>query len=685
MEYRREIDGLRALAVLPVILFHAGFQTFCGGFVGVDVFFVISGYLITTIILAEKQAGQFSIINFYERRARRILPALFVVMIVCLPFAWLWLLPQHLRSFSQSLVAVSVFASNVLFWQTSGYFDRGVDMKPLLHTWSLAVEEQYYLFFPIFLMLTWRFGKRLTLTLLAIVFAASIAAAQWFSFYDAEAAFYLLPTRGWELLVGVFVAFYASIHVNPSPAKGVSEIGGIVGLLLIIYAIFSFDKHTPSPSLYTLAPTVGTALVIVCATKSTLAGKLLGNKILVGIGLISYSAYLWHQPLLAFVKHRVEGAPSKLLLGGLVVGAITLAYFTWHYVETPFRHKQRFGRKQVFLLGTIGGLFFISIGFIGHFDKGNFLRFDKENFARGLAAQTNENRMRQICRIDSVESLNLPSDQCWYGTGDFKILVWGDSHVDTTSLTLSEALPIARVYHAGHAACPPILGLILASNNSSDCSDFNNHVFEFLKRERFDAVVLSARWRVYAEGTPFDNGEGGVDTFTSRYSTSSKFANEEQRFASVINAYVESIEKVAAAVFPAKVVLVYQIPEVGFNVPDAFFKTIRRGEQPPTVLTTSYDIYKSSNKRVSDALDRITSPNLVRIFPHTSLCNADVKGRCVVVKEGQLLYIDEDHLSFDGARIVTATYVAAIKPHIGAEKRIRRSTIGQDSSSPNRL
>jgi hypothetical protein len=355
----------------------------------------------------------------------------------------------------------------------------------------------------------------------------------------------------------------------------------------------------------------------------------------------------------------------------MVVVVMVLAYFSWRYVEMPFRNKQRFGRKQVFFLGSIGSLFFISIGFIGHFDKGNFLRFDKELFAQGLAAQTNENRMRQICRVDSVTSLNLPNDQCWYGTGDFKILVWGDSHVDTPSLTLSEALPMARVYHAGHAACPPVLGLILVRNNSSDCSDFNIQVFEFLKRERFDAVVLSARWRPYAEGTPFDNGEGGVDVFTSKYSTSSRFASEEERFASVINAYVESIEKVATAVFPGTVFLVYQIPEVGFNVPDAFFKTIRRGEQSTKVLTTSYDIYKSSNKRVFDALDRIASPNLVRIFPHTSLCNADVKERCVVVKDGKILYIDEDHLSIDGARIVTATYVAAIEPFIaiGAEKR----------------
>lgn len=160
MEYRREIDGLRALAVIPVILFHAGFQAFSGGFVGVDVFFVISGYLITSIILIEKQANTFTLSGFYERRARRILPALFVVMFACLPFAWLWLMPADMKDFSQSLMAVSGFASNVLFWQSSGYFQTAAELKPFLHTWSLAVEEQYYVLFPIFLLLSWKLGKR---------------------------------------------------------------------------------------------------------------------------------------------------------------------------------------------------------------------------------------------------------------------------------------------------------------------------------------------------------------------------------------------------------------------------------------------------------------------------------------------------------------------------------------------
>ena len=208
MKYRAEIDGLRALAVVPVILFHAGFELFSGGFVGVDVFFVISGYLITTILIEDIENKRFSIVNFYERRARRILPALFFVMLVCIPFAWMWMLPNQMKDFSQSLVAVSLLASNILFWRESGYFDTASELKPLLHTWSLAVEEQYYILFPIFLMFTWRLGVKWILILLSIIFFISLGLAQWGSYSYAFAAFFLLPTRGWELLVGVFIAFY---------------------------------------------------------------------------------------------------------------------------------------------------------------------------------------------------------------------------------------------------------------------------------------------------------------------------------------------------------------------------------------------------------------------------------------------------------------------------------------------
>jgi peptidoglycan/LPS O-acetylase OafA/YrhL len=293
MDYRREIDGLRALAIIPVILFHAGFQSFSGGFVGVDVFFVISGYLITRIILAELREGKFSIINFYERRARRILPALFLIMFLCLLFAWLWLPPDNMRGFSKSLIAVSMFASNLLFWKESGYFDTAAGLKPLLHTWSLAIEEQYYVLFPLFLVFTWKLGKNWVLTILTAIFMLSLGTAQWSSSAKPIAAFYLLPTRGWELLVGAFVGFY---EFTPSRSK-FADIGSWLGLTLILYAILTFDNRTPFPSFYTLIPAVGTALIILFTNDKTAVGKILNHKVFVGIGLISYSLYLWHHPL----------------------------------------------------------------------------------------------------------------------------------------------------------------------------------------------------------------------------------------------------------------------------------------------------------------------------------------------------------------------------------------------------
>jgi peptidoglycan/LPS O-acetylase OafA/YrhL len=292
MKYRREIDGLRALAVLPVILFHAGYATFSGGFVGVDIFFVISGYLITTILINEMEQGSFSIAKFYERRARRILPALFFVILCTIPFAWLWMLPQDFRGFSQSLAAVPLFASNILFFITSNYFDTSSDLKPLLHTWSLAVEEQYYVFFPLVMMFTWKLGKKWLFTIISVLAIFSIIAAEWFVSSNPSFAFYLLPTRAFEILLGALVAFY----LNNKPANHninnqYGQFASVLGLLLIIYSILAFNKHTPSPSLLTLIPVVGTCLVIAFANSKNIVGKILGLKILVGIGLISYHTY----------------------------------------------------------------------------------------------------------------------------------------------------------------------------------------------------------------------------------------------------------------------------------------------------------------------------------------------------------------------------------------------------------
>jgi peptidoglycan/LPS O-acetylase OafA/YrhL len=244
MEYRREIDGLRALAVLPVILFHAGFQTFSGGFVGVDIFFVISGYLITSIILAELEQGKFSLLNFYERRARRILPALYLVMTVSIPFAWALLSREDLNSFSRSLVAVALFLSNIFFWRDGGYFETVAELKPLLHTWSLAVEEQYYVIFPLFLMFAWKFGKRWIVTIIIFIAFGSLLVANWGVINKPVATFFLLPTRAWELAIGALTAFYSVSSGKVVVPKMVQQGLSLIGFLLITGSIFAFSKET---------------------------------------------------------------------------------------------------------------------------------------------------------------------------------------------------------------------------------------------------------------------------------------------------------------------------------------------------------------------------------------------------------------------------------------------------------
>lgn len=279
MKYRKEIDGLRAIAILPVLLFHAGFRTFSGGFVGVDIFFVISGYLITKIILAELETSSFSLLDFYERRARRILPALLFTMFCTLPFAWYWMLPQDLKSFSQSLVASSLFSSNFLFYLTSGYFDTTSELKPLLHTWSLAIEEQYYILFPFFLILTHKIGKKYTIHFILLITTASLLAAQYGQLINHQLTFYMLPTRSFELLIGALTSIFFDSKSNKASIKS-QRLFSILGLMLILYAIFVFDKNTPSPSIHTLVPIVGASLIIMFANDQTLVGKLLGSAFL---------------------------------------------------------------------------------------------------------------------------------------------------------------------------------------------------------------------------------------------------------------------------------------------------------------------------------------------------------------------------------------------------------------------
>lgn len=361
MQYRTEIDGLRALAVLPVIAYHAGFAGFSGGFVGVDIFFVISGYLITSILLDELQNQQFSLLGFYERRIRRILPALFFVLACTAAVAGWLLLPHEQAAFGRSLMAVVTFASNILFWKESDYFATESEYIPLLHTWSLAVEEQYYVIFPLLLAFLWKFGRQpiyLSLGLLALL---GIATAEWLWRVDAGANFYLLPSRFWELLLGALAAMYLK---NNAQANGwLAELMSALGLVLVLGSIFLLNTSLPFPSSYALLPTVGASLIILFAAPSNWVGRFLALKPLVFVGLISYSAYLWHQPLLVFARMQPYLEPNLELMAAMAFSSLLLAWFSWRYVERPFRNRQHFSRAQIFMFAAVGSLLFLGLGY----------------------------------------------------------------------------------------------------------------------------------------------------------------------------------------------------------------------------------------------------------------------------------------------------------------------------------
>lgn len=644
MKYRREIDGLRAVAVLPVIFFHAGFAAFSGGFVGVDIFFVISGYLITTIILSDIDKGQFSIVKFYERRARRILPALLFVMLCCLPCAWLWLSPSHLKSFSDSLVAVSTFVSNVLFWRESGYFDTAAELKPLLHTWSLAVEEQYYIIFPLFLLLLWRLRKRLIFSALLMLAFTSLGIAQWGSFAFPSANFFLLPSRFWELAIGALIAFYflyKKEHIDLITSKRpLNEIFGLAGILLIFYSIYAFDHETPFPSLFALLPTLGTGLIIIFSTPQTMTGRFLGTKAMVGIGLISYSTYLWHQPLFVFARHRSAeelGTPLLLTISAL---SLVFAYFSWRFVEQPFRDKQTFSRKSIFKMSLTGSLIFIVIGTIGHKNDGFANRFQLPE------SLVNSFKMAKL-KPSVFDKKNIHVADEWLtriGRYDAQpsFMVFGDSHASALASAFDNAADSLGIsgFITGASGCTPLLGIYALRKDQEihNCNALNARVYDYVRDHHIENLFLVARWSYYTDGdyyeTKFSHIGLAADDIKSKERSREAFAYGVQKTA-------EDYEKIGTHIY-----VVDQVPQQLYTAEDAYINIIKTGGAQTTL--ERYSVPKDKHLHLQ-AFSRSSLRNLSKTPPinfDDSFCDDTV---CRIGTLEASYYFDSDHLSRVGS------------------------------------
>ena len=647
--YRKEIDGLRAFAVLPVMLFHAGFEIFGGGFIGVDVFFVISGYLITSLILAEMSNNSFSLINFYERRARRLLPALFFVMLLCLPFAWLWLAPENLKNFGSSLVAVSSFVANFYFWFDSGYFSTLAELQPLLHTWSLALEEQYYIFFPIFILASWQLGIKWILSILIIIFLISISLAHWGSIHSPNAAFFLLPTRAWELLIGVFIAFY--LASNPKPLSYLlNQTFSILGFAMIVVSLLLFDDSTPFPSFYALIPTVGAGLIIISAVPKTYIYQLLTFQPIVGLGLISYSAYLWHQPIFSFARHRHLGEPSDFLFICLFFFSLITAYASWRWIENPFRDIKKISKRSIYALSLGGIVFFISVGSVIKIAEGYPERLPEDVQLSMLKVKNFWNRFEEDkCNLGGN---NTDLEFCIIGSPSIapNTAVIGDSHAAILNFGLDKVLKEIKVssYSFTKNACPLSTGF--QSTSYTDCWKHSDKIFELLQEQDIKTVILFSRWSYYLHDSPFDNGMGGIENRYDRYTILPlPFSSDiSLRRIAILSSYKDMLERLTS--LGLKIIVIGPVPEHGWNISEIAIKNYLFNRDSE-VKGLPIALYNKRNLEVLKMFKSFESKGMIDyIDPAQVFCSDQTQ--CAASMDKENFYIDSNHLSSLGSQIL---------------------------------
>ncbi len=636
--HRADIDGLRAMAVIPVVLFHAGVPGNPGGFLGVDVFFVISGFLITSILLREAVEGRFSIIAFYNRRIRRIFPALFVMLALVTVAALFLLAPGSLVRFGRSLLATTLFVSNIAFFRETGYFTTSALEKPLLHTWSLAVEEQFYLVWPVVLWAVLRLGGRRALSpVILIASGASFLLAILGSYWNAPATFFLPMTRAWELGIGAALATLPPLHCRPR----VREAGGIIGLVALLAAFMLSNEDTPMFVASGVA-CFGTAVLIAFNREPTLASRFLSLPPIVGVGLISYSLYLWHWPLLAFAHYYFDpGDPPTVVRALLIVSAIGLAILSWFFVEQPLRRPGKPGRAfavsaaVMLLLGGIGLVLYL---------------------ARGLPDRV-EPRVAQLERLTQRPETFCAG--CSIGpAGSPEIVVWGDSHAAAmapavAALAAERQMP-AVVFTMG--GCPPFDG---AASRLSGCRAFQRKSLESISRLRdVRLVILASRWALYTE--PALVGRPGAKEASQRFlrdslTRTSSLSDSRRAFTAAVPRTVATIKR---ALPNATIVLIGQFPEPGFDPAECMIRAamFNRDISPCEVASPrARSPVMMGNATIGSVATR--DPRVRAIYLDRLTCD---RGLCRTAVNGLPLYSDINHLSPAGAVLLLKDCLNAI-------------------------
>ena len=669
-EYKPQIDGLRALAVLPVILFHAGFDTFEGGFVGVDIFFVISGYLITKLILEDINKKKFNLNNFYLRRARRLLPALFVVILITIPFSVVLMSNDQLIFYSKQIFSVIFFISNLFFWKNSGYFDPESDLQPLLHTWSLAVEEQFYIFFPILLILIFKYLKKKVTFLLIILSLISLSLSQiggnfkinnlsssfpflilpFDYFWQAGSANFYLPFgRAWELILGSLIALI--FKKKRIKQKIINNFLSTIGFFLIIISIFFYSKNIQYPSIFTLLPCIGTALIIIYADKTTLLFKLLTFKPLVFLGLISYSLYLWHQPVLSLSKIYFGTELHFFTTFFLIIFSLILSLFSWRYIEQPFRNKKIINDKKFIKILIILVSFLIFFASLIYKGKINSIKKKLPDSIYQTLSISNNNH------CFGLKDSHLKKTQKWYceiGNSKSKIsfIVIGDSHASASipGFDLAAIKKNTKGIVAGYAGCPGLLSIqsIRPDNKNKDCRLLSKKVFNFAKENNIKKIFYVSRWNYYT-GDEYNRREFQPITSSDNFFSNKK--NSKKDLIKGIKYTIKSYNDINI-----EPIFVYQVPlqlySPNFVYLNAYdFKKNKIDTKKLKKLSVSYKKNLESQNFIRKNIQILKKDNykFKEIDLNDLFCNKD---KCLIGNKNSSFYSDNDHLSIKGAKLM---------------------------------
>jgi peptidoglycan/LPS O-acetylase OafA/YrhL len=656
--YRADIDGLRALAVVPVVLFHVGAPVFSGGFVGVDVFFVISGYLITSIILPDIDAGRFSIATFYQRRVRRIFPALIVVLIFCAVAGYVLLAPSDYRTLGQSIVATTTFVSNIFFWRQANYFAAPASENPLLHTWSLSIEEQFYLFYPLLLVLISR-QRGTRITIVSIVCLFSFAAGAVLVFFKPSATFYLGPTRAWELLVGGLIAI-AGPHNSKN--RKLNRYAAVLGAAFITCSMLVYSTSMKFPGAAALLPVVGTALIIWSGQgEPTFVHEALSLSPLTAVGKASYSLYLWHFPLIAFASYVELAGLDVRTKAAICLISLIMAFLSLRYVELPFRRpSQSAGVRRPVPVALAGMVISCGFGLLIALDGGIPSRLDEAS-AIYLDAEHDKERHHMEC-MTLEQRIIKPAAACKLGSPGTNphVLLWGDSHSVVTGSALEEAARRnnSSLLLAASVDCPIGIGFEIDPNIGSDlaanpgyqyCAEYNREMLHLAVTDpNITTVVLSSRWTNWRVGEEGSATEAKVDIrLRNAEGTARSPEGNKQIYAQGFEALLRDLTAAGKTVW-----VVGPVPEPSFRVPKALY--VEHIGLDHTDLDIPRAAFMRKNQFMLSVFSDMKQKFPVKfVWPHLALCS-DTK--CPVSENGRPIFFDDNHLSMLGAHKTSPLY-----------------------------